>query len=119
MNCPKCGHPEAECIIGNYWNCPGCDDQKKLLGLVKKLADNPIPLIHRSFESDDPTAMQTELLEAVMEFEVSNDRYPSFVTMSERTYERLSEAFGYRPQFIRAAKVKPIPFMAHGVYVVS
>lgn len=25
MNCPKCGHPEAECIIGNYWKCPGCD----------------------------------------------------------------------------------------------
>lgn len=22
MVCPNCGHPDAECIVNNYWKCP-------------------------------------------------------------------------------------------------
>lgn len=25
MTCPKCGNKNAECIIGSFWKCPGCD----------------------------------------------------------------------------------------------
>lgn len=25
MTCPKCNSPNAECIIGNYYNCKVCD----------------------------------------------------------------------------------------------
>lgn len=38
MNCPKCNSPNAECIIGNYWECPEC----RLIEAGKCLLKNPI-----------------------------------------------------------------------------
>lgn len=119
MNCPKCGHPEAECIIGNYWKCQGCDDRGRPLGSMNRLASTQVPTISGTFKSDDPTAMHAELLDAVKEFEASNNCSPRFVNVRTGTYDKISEALGYRPEFIRAAKVRTNHFMAHEVYIVN
>lgn len=54
MNSP-CGHREATCVIGNYWNCPLCDNKGNSSAPEEKQGE--IVTIYRTWAASNNTAL--------------------------------------------------------------
>lgn len=109
MNCPKCGNPNAECIIGNYWKCPSCDNTEShkqaddymspgSLALLREMSrqdsSGPIgPGVTYRFSSRDPAARARDILLRVKDFLEAHGGWPSGVVLHPSDEQSIGARF--------------------------